>query len=99
MARVDSRDVQIAERISQVMGWEYEYFPLPEDWGRQRLEWLPRAVEQTDCELDVLKMSRTIREQTLKAKQMNVSCGVTAGKSIVVSTGSRNSYVPGLHHR
>lgn len=70
---LDSRDVRIAKHISQVMGWEYEYFPLPDDWGHQRLEWLPWAAKQTDCELDVVKMSRTIREQTLKAKQMNVS--------------------------
>lgn len=69
----DSRDVQFAERISRAMGWEYEYFPLPEDWGRQRLDWLPRVIEQTNCELNVLKMTRTIREQTLKAVQMSVS--------------------------
>ena len=55
------------------MDWEYEYFPLPDDWGSQRVEWLSRAVEQTDGILDTLKLTRTIREQTLKAGQMGIS--------------------------
>jgi asparagine synthetase B (glutamine-hydrolysing) len=29
----DSRDVRIASLIVQKMGWESEYFDLPEDWG------------------------------------------------------------------
>ena len=70
---IDSRDVRIAERISQEMGWEYEYFALPDDWGVQRAAWLERAVGQTDGHLGALKLSRTIREQTLKGLQLPVS--------------------------
>jgi hypothetical protein len=70
---LDSRDVQIATSISQTMGWEYEYFPLPEDWGCQRPRWLARTLGQTDGHLDVLKRARIIREQTLKAQQYDVS--------------------------
>jgi hypothetical protein len=70
---VDSRDVHIAADISHQMGWDYEYFPLPDDWGVERSGWLSRALGQTDGHLDVLKLSRTIREQTIKAQQLNVS--------------------------
>jgi len=55
------------------MGWDYEYFPLPESWGSQRENWFPRVVGQTDGQLDVIKMSRTIREQIIKSQQMGVS--------------------------
>jgi hypothetical protein len=55
------------------LGWEHEYFPLPEDWGLQRTNWFDRVLGQTDGLLDVIKMSRTIREQTIKAKQFGVS--------------------------
>jgi hypothetical protein len=69
----DSRDVRIATRISQQMGWEHEYFALPDDWGCQCSSWLSRAVGQTDGHLAVVKLSRTIREQAIKAKQLGVS--------------------------
>jgi hypothetical protein len=69
----DSLDVRIAEGISQKMGWEYEYFPLPEDWGAERLSWFNRILGQTDGLLNMLTMSRTIREQTIKAQQSPVS--------------------------
>ncbi|HLF25788.1 MAG TPA: hypothetical protein VJG32_05590 [Anaerolineae bacterium] len=69
----DSRDVRLASQISQVMGWEHEYFPLPEDWGCERAQWLERTLGQTDAHLDVLKLSRIIREQTLKARQYDAS--------------------------
>ena len=69
----DSRDVRIASMVSQKMGWDYEYFPLPEDWGRQRPRWLSQTLGQTDAHLDVLKRARIIREQTLKAQQYGVS--------------------------
>jgi hypothetical protein len=69
----DSRDVRIAEQISRKMGWEYEYFGLPQDWGTQRATWFGPVLGQTDGLLDIIKMSRTIREQTIKAQQMAVS--------------------------
>lgn len=69
----DSRDVQIAETIFREFGWEYEYFPLPENWGVQRVDWIARAVTQSDGVLDALKMTRTIREQSLKAEQLQIS--------------------------
>ena len=70
---LDSRDVRIAKRISRKMGWEHEYYSLPEDWGTQRVNWFDRVLGQTDGQLDVIKMSRTIREQKLKAQQHCVS--------------------------
>ncbi len=70
---LDSRDIRIAEQISRTMGWEHEYFALPEDWGIQRVSWFDRVLGETDGLLDVIKMSRTIREQTLKALQHPVS--------------------------
>ncbi len=70
---LDSKDVQIASRISQTMGWDHEYFPLPENWGQERLSWLDRTLTHTDARLGVLKTSRIIREQTIKAKQYPVS--------------------------
>ena len=69
----DSKDVQIAEHISQDMGWEYEHFALPENWGTQRINWFDQVLGQTDGHLDVIKMSRTIREQTIKARQLGTS--------------------------
>lgn len=70
---LDSRDVFLAEHISRKKGWDYEYFMLPDDWGVQRAGWFDLVLGQMDGQLDVIKMSRTIREQTIKAKQMNVS--------------------------
>lgn len=70
---LDSKDVRIAAQISQAMGWEHEYFALPEDWGTQRLNWFDQVLGQTDGQLDVIKMSRTIREQTIKAQQLGLS--------------------------
>jgi len=70
---VDSRDVRIAAQISKKMGWEHEYFALPDDWGAQRVNWFEGVVGQTDGLLDIIKMSRTIREQTIKAQQLGVS--------------------------
>jgi asparagine synthetase B (glutamine-hydrolysing) len=69
----DSRDVRLAAAISQHLGWEHEYFTLPAEWGYQRVDWLPRALGQTDGHMNVLKISRIIREQTIKAEQMKVS--------------------------
>lgn len=69
----DSRDVNISAALSREMGWEYEYFSLPSCWGSERVHWLWRAFEQTDGHMDVLKMSRILREQTRKAHQMSVS--------------------------
>jgi len=69
----DSKDVQIAKQISQEMGWEHEYFALPDDWGTQRINWFDQVLGQTDGHLDVIKMSRTIREQTIKARQLGTS--------------------------
>ena len=69
----DSKDVRIAELISQEMGWEYQYFALPEDWGTQKINWFDQVLGQTDGHLDVIKMSRTIREQTIKARQLGSS--------------------------
>lgn len=70
---LDSRDVFLAEHISHKKGWDYEYFRLPDDWGKQRSSWFDFVLGQVDGHLDVIKMSRTIREQTIKAQQMNVS--------------------------
>lgn len=70
---IDSRDVKIAEKISHQIGWEYEYFSLPKDWGTDRVSWFDHVLGQTDGQLDLIKMSRTIREQTIKGKQMDVS--------------------------
>ena len=69
----DSRDVRIAAQISEKMDWEHEYFALPDNWGSQRVNWFEGVVGQTDGHLDIIKMSRTIREQTIKAQQMDVS--------------------------
>ncbi|MHB8135342.1 MAG: asparagine synthase-related protein [Anaerolineaceae bacterium] len=69
----DSKDVRISEQISHEMGWEYEYFALPEDWGNQRINWFYQVLGQTDGHLDVIKMSRTIREQSIKARQLGTS--------------------------
>ena len=65
----ESDDVRIATLISQKMGWDYEYFPLPEDWGKERASWLLRTLGHCDAHLGILKTSRIIREQTLKAQQ------------------------------
>jgi hypothetical protein len=70
---LDSRDVQIASSISRTMGWEYEYFPLPDNWGHQRADWLAQTLGQTDGHLDVLKRARIVQEQALKAQQFGVS--------------------------
>lgn len=70
---LDSRDVFLAEQISHKKKWDYEYFGLPNDWGSQRTGWFDFVLGQIDGQLDVIKMSRTIREQTVKAQQMNVS--------------------------
>jgi len=69
----DANDVRLASLISQIMGWEYEYFSLPEDWGCQRLQWLSCALGHCDAHQNILKMSRIVREQTLKAQQYPVS--------------------------
>ncbi len=69
----DSRDVRLASQVSQAMGWEHQYFPLPEDWGTRRVQWLERTLGHTDALLDVLKTSRIIREQTLKSQHYPVS--------------------------
>lgn len=69
----DSKDVCLSARISREMGWEYEYFDLPEDWGRRRPRWLERTLGHTDGHQDLLKRARIIREQTLKAQQYPVS--------------------------
>ncbi len=77
----DSRDVRIASLLSQKMGWDYEYFPLPEDWGRQRPGWFSQTLGRTDAHLDVVKTSRMVREQTLKAQQYGVSLWGFGGES------------------
>jgi hypothetical protein len=69
----DAKDVRIASLISQKMAWDHEYFPLPEDWGDQRAYWLSRTLGWDDGHLDILKTSRIVREQTLKARQHGVS--------------------------
>ncbi|GIK41920.1 MAG: hypothetical protein BroJett011_57530 [Chloroflexota bacterium] len=69
----DSRDVLLASLISREMGWEHEYFSLPEDWGTQRAEWLSRTLGHCDAHMNILKLSRIVREQTLKAQQLPVS--------------------------
>ncbi len=69
----DSRDVFLAEHISQRKEWDYEYFRLPNDWGIQRASWFDLVLGQMDGHLDIIKMSRTIREQTIKAQQIDVS--------------------------
>ena len=69
----DSLDVQIAQLISQKKGWDYEYYKLPGDWGIQRVSWFDLVLGQIDGHLDIIKMSRTIREQTIKAHQFDVS--------------------------
>ena len=69
----DSRDVRIASLLSQKMGWDYEYIPLPEDWGRQRPGWFRQTLGRSDGHLDVVKTSRIVREQTLKAQRYDVS--------------------------
>lgn len=69
----DARDVHIASTISKKMGWDYEYIPLPKDWGRQRSQWLSETLGRSDAHLDVLKTSRIVREQAQKAKQFSVS--------------------------
>jgi hypothetical protein len=70
---LDSRDVTLAEHISHKKEWEYEYFRLPNDWGLQRASWFDLVLGQMDGHLDIIKMSRTIREQAIKAQQMTVS--------------------------
>ncbi len=69
----DSKDVHISSILSEKMGWEYEYFPLPEDWGQQRPSWFSQTLGLSDGHLSVLKTSRIVREQTLKALQYGVS--------------------------
>jgi hypothetical protein len=69
----DAKDVHIANLISQKMDWNHQYFPLPEDWGYQRSQWLPQTLGQSDAHLGVLKTSRIIREQSIKAQQYGVS--------------------------
>lgn len=69
----DSKDVRIASMVSQTMGWDHEYFAIAPDWGRQRAQWLNRTIGHSDARLGVLKTSRIIREQTLKARQYPVS--------------------------
>ncbi len=70
---LDSRDVFLAEHISQKKEWDYEYFRLPIDWGIQRASWFDLVLGQMDGHLDIIKMSWTIREQAIKAQQMDVS--------------------------
>lgn len=70
---LDSRDVALAEHISHKKEWDYEYFRLPNDWGIQRTSWFDLVLGQMDGHLDIIKMSRTIREQSIKAQQMAVS--------------------------
>lgn len=69
----DARDVHLAAYISQKMGWDYEYFPLPDDWGQERADWLWYTTNQIDALRDIFKQSRIIREQTIKANQFGVS--------------------------
>ncbi len=68
-----SRDVRISSLISQTMGWDHAYFDLPHDWGRQRSNWLAQTLGKSDAHLGILKTSRIIREQALKAEGHRVS--------------------------
>lgn len=69
----DARDVQLAKQISQAMGWDFEYFPLPENWGAMRTEWLEKTAGLVDGQRDILKFSRILREQVIKQNQFPVS--------------------------
>jgi hypothetical protein len=69
----ESADVRLARHISQQMAWDYEYFPPPDDWGQARAQWLSRTLGQSDAHLGLLKTSRIVREQSLKAQQYPVS--------------------------
>lgn len=68
-----SSDVRISSLISRTMGWDYAYFDLPHDWGQQRSSWLAQTLGKSDAHLGVLKTSRIIREQSLKAEGHPVS--------------------------
>jgi len=68
-----SLDVIISSRIAQGLGWAYEHNILPEDWGKIRCGWLPRAIGKTDGHLDVLKSSSVLWDQEQRAREHNVS--------------------------
>jgi asparagine synthetase B (glutamine-hydrolysing) len=79
---LDSNDARIASHITRELGWDYEYFPLPEDWGRERSRWLSEALGKTDACLDILRTSSIVREQTLKAQQYSVSLWGFGGETV-----------------
>jgi len=64
---VRSPDVRISSHITQELGWDYHHFIVPDDWGRQRYEGLPRALGKGDGQLDLFKLSRILWVQDQRA--------------------------------
>ena len=51
------------------LGWDYQHFMLPDDWGIRRYEGLSRALGKGDGHLDVFKLSRVLWDQDQRARE------------------------------
>jgi hypothetical protein len=57
----DHPDVQISEKVSKEMGWEYENTQLPEKWGVDQYSWFTTALGCADGRGSVLRLAVTLR--------------------------------------
>ncbi len=63
----DSPDIRISSYIAKNLGWDYQQFTLPEDWGEKRAESLFRALGKGDGHLDVFKLTSVLWNQDQRA--------------------------------
>jgi len=68
-----SPDVGISSRITRELGWDYQHNMLPDDWGRERYEWLSRALGKVDGHLDLFKSSSVLWNQDQRALEYGTS--------------------------
>ena len=77
---IASPDVRISSRIAQELGWAYQHNIMPDNWGYERYEILPRALGKGDGHLDIFKASMVIWDQDQRALEYDTSVWGAGGE-------------------
>ena len=54
-------DVEISRLIAKEMGWDYRHLKLPDIWGQDQINWIERAVQRGDGQLNVVQLASSLR--------------------------------------
>jgi hypothetical protein len=70
-------DIELAEEISDLMGWPWRPTPLPDDWPQQLSKTVDHALAAGDGRLEVLQLSRVawIHQQLAQERPSLLSAG------------------------